>query len=112
MAFSLSRWRAKHLLLAWGVYWLALILVALSPAMMLALRAVSAPHGKGNISVSMANGVLTASIAANGATWVGTSSLTSIALWLAIPPLVLWFVWLATRRSPAAREAERDYRVS
>jgi len=29
MAFSLSRWKAKHLLGAWAIYWIALIGVKL-----------------------------------------------------------------------------------
>lgn len=113
MAIFLSRWRAKHLLLAWGVYWLALVLVVLRPALALALRAMNAPHGQGTISASMADGVITTTIAANGVTWVGASSFTTIALWIAGPPLLLWLLCVATRRSPAgARDAERDYRVS
>ena len=44
--------------------------------------------------------------------WTGSASLMSIVLWLCGPPLLLWLLWLVTRRAPAAREAERDYRVS
>jgi uncharacterized membrane protein YiaA len=34
VAFSLSRWRARHLLLAWGVYWLVLVGAMLSSALL------------------------------------------------------------------------------
>jgi len=46
-------------------------------------------------------------------TWSRTMSLTAMALWFAGPPLLLFIVWLVTRRAPVAeREAERDYRIS
>jgi len=45
--------------------------------------------------------------------WTGSASIMSIVLWLCGPPLLLWLLWLVTRRAPTpAREAERDYRVS
>jgi hypothetical protein len=113
MAFSLSRWRASHLLIAWGVYWLGLIAVTLRPALVGALRAVSAPEGHGNISAGFANSAFTLTIASDTVHWVGSASFMSIALWIAGPPLLLWLLWLVTRRAPvAAREPERDYRIS
>jgi hypothetical protein len=40
-------------------------------------------------------------------------SMTSMALWFAGPPLLLFVLWLVTRRAPVpAREPERDYRIS
>jgi hypothetical protein len=92
---------------------LALVVVVLRPALLLALRAVNAPQGHGTIGANMDDGVITTTIAADGVTWVGASSLTAIALWIAGPPLVLWLLWVATRRSPArARDADRDFRTS
>ena len=38
MAFSLSRWRAKHLLGAWAVYWIGLVLVKLGAGLAAAMR--------------------------------------------------------------------------
>ncbi|MGQ0713429.1 MAG: hypothetical protein ACT4PJ_06830 [Gemmatimonadaceae bacterium] len=46
MSFSLRRWRPRHLLLAWGVYWIALIVVGL------AMR----PHGVDSRVVSSSAG--------------------------------------------------------
>jgi len=61
----------------------------------------------------MANGDLSLTISSDTAHWVGSASLTSIALWIAGPPLLLWLVWLVTRRAPVATpDPERDYRIS
>jgi hypothetical protein len=38
-------------------------------------------------------------------------SLTSMALWFAGPPLLLFLLWLVTRRSPVdAPQRDREYR--
>ena len=109
----LRRWRAKHLLLAWVVYWLLLVVVALSPALAVVIRALNAPKGLGSISANFGNGLASLTVSSTAQTWTGSVSLTALALWLAGPPLLLWLVWLVTRHEPAsAREAERDYRVS
>ena len=113
MAFSLSRWRAKHLLGAWAVYWLALVLVQLGSGILAALRVLNGPEGHGSISVSMNDGTFVAKVIGDGVQWTGSASLMSIVLWLCGPPLLLWLLWLVTRRAPTpVREPERDYRVS
>jgi hypothetical protein len=113
MAFSLSRWRAKHLLGAWVLYWIVLVLVKLGSGLLAASRVLSAPKGHGRIDVSMNDGVLTANILGDAVHWTGSASFMSIVLWLSVPPLLLWLLWLVTRRAPApAREPERDYRIS
>ena len=108
--FSLSRWRAKHLLGAWVAYWIALFAVTLSPAVVATIRAVSGPAGHGKIDVSSDGGSLVAHITGDGVAWSGSTSLASIALWIAGPPLLLWLVWLVTRRVPAS-ESE-PYRIT
>ena len=109
----LRRWQAKHLLLAWAVYWVVLALVALRPALSIITRALSGPEGHGSISADVSNGIANLNVAFEGQRWTGSTSLTSLALWIAGPPLLLWLVWLVTRRSPApAHEAEHDFRIS
>ena len=109
----LRRWQARHLLVAWIVYWVLLVGISMRSAIAAAMRALNAPHGLGSISASVDGGnfVLKASVGAD--TWSRSMSMTSMALWFAGPPLLLFVLWLATRRAPApAREPERDYRIS
>jgi hypothetical protein len=105
MAFSLGRWRPRHLLLAWVAYWLVLLATVMRPALLNVMSALTAPDGHGSISASMANGVASLSVKADALVWTGSASLTSIALWIAGPPLLLWALWVAARPRPvAARE--------
>ena len=101
MSLSFRRWRARHLLLAWIAYWLVLLAVKLGPALAAAVRAVSSPDGHGKIDVSSDGGMLTAHITGDAVAWSGAASLTSIMLWIAVPPLLLWLAWLVSRRAPA-----------
>jgi hypothetical protein len=113
MAVSLSRWKARHLLGAWAVYWIGLVVVKLGPAIVAALRVMNAPEGDhGSINAGMGDGAFTFSVIGKGVHWAGSASVMSAVLWLCGPPLLLWLLWLVTRRAPTpAREAER-YRVS
>jgi hypothetical protein len=98
---------------AWAVYWIGLVLVSLGPGLFAAARVLGAPKGHGKIDVSMSDGTFTANVVGDALHWTGSASLMSIVLWLAGPPLLLWLLWLVTRRAPAgARDAERDYRVN
>jgi hypothetical protein len=109
---SLSRWRAKHLLGAWLAYWIVLLAVTASPALVAAFRAINSSAGHGKIDVSSDGGSLVAHITGDGVSWSGSTSLTSMALWIAGPPLLLWLVWLLTRRAPAPAPESERYRVS
>jgi len=113
MAFALSRWRARHLLGAWALYWILLLLVKLGSGIAAALRVMNGAQEHGNINVSMNDGTLSSTVVGDGVHWTGSASVMSIVLWLCGPPLLLWLLWLVTRRAPVApREPERDYRVS
>src|SRR4051812_32107298 len=96
MAFSLSRWRPRHLMLAWGAYWIVLLAATSITVLRTALAAVAAPEGHGTVSVSMANGVITLLAKSDTSTYTGSASLLAIALWVAGPPLLLFALWAAT----------------
>jgi hypothetical protein len=91
----LRRWRPRHLLLSWCVYWIGLGLFTLRPAIDAALKLSRQSGSHGTAVVSFDNSVLSASITEGGrALWSGSITLLSLALLLAGPPLLLWLVWL------------------
>lgn len=110
MAISLSRWRARHLLAAWTVYWVGLILFGARSAIFAASRALNAPTGLGSISASVNDGRFVLKVTSPAEVWSGSMSLTSMALWFAGPPLLLFLLWLVTRRAPV-EAPEREYRT-
>ena len=106
MAFSLNRWKPRHLLLSWIGYWAALVLVTLGPAISAIWRVSQLSGDKGNVSASMGNDVVSLTVTEAGAlVWGGSAHLLTIVLFVALPPLVLWALW-ARARSPRSRAAE------
>jgi hypothetical protein len=108
-----DRWRPKHLLIAWCLYWSGLVVVKLGPAILAGWQmSQRATHGDANVSVN--DGVISASIAESGrTTWSGSISFVHLALLLAIPPLVLWLVWfLGSSRTNNAVERELKNQTS
>lgn len=102
--FSLSRWRPGHLLLSWSAYWITLLAVTLGPAVPAILRA-TATNAKGEISANFGDWVLSLTVKQSGqTTWSGSVHVLTAALWLAVPPLILWVLWVLMRGG-ATREA-------
>ena len=98
MAFSLRRWRPRHLLLAWITYWVAALLIALGSGVAAIWRVVSDPDAHGNISAGITDGIFSMTVAdSTGVIWQGSASLMSIVLWFAGPPLLLFLLWLGVR---------------
>jgi hypothetical protein len=102
MAFSLSRWRPWHLIVAWIAYWIALIVVGLGTPLRMILGGLAAPPGQGAVNASFSDGMVSLVVKAGASSYTGSASLLSVALWVAIPPLLLFVLWAATRSSPAA----------
>lgn len=101
--FSLSRWRPGHLLLSWVVYWIALLAAALGPAVPSILRATR-PGGHGEIAASFNDTVFSFVVKESGrTTWSGSVHMLTAALWIAVPPLIIWMLWLYTRGAAARR---------
>jgi hypothetical protein len=102
---SLRRWRAPHLLGAWVAYWVLLTLVVLGRPLLMLREITSLPDRRGSANVSLGDEGFEAKLVADGATaWEGHASLTAVLLWIAIPPLLIWLVWLAARPRPTAPE--------
>lgn len=94
----LRRWRAKHLLLAWGAYWLALGAIALGPPGLTLYRVASAPGERGTLNTGLRNAMFEYSIADAGVIVAsGSISTFELSLWIAVPPLLLWTLWSAAR---------------
>jgi hypothetical protein len=95
MRFSLRRSRPSQLLLAWSVYWIGLALVTLRPAIA-ALWRLARPGAHGSANVGFTNNLLSATILDGARTvWSGSITFLNLALFIAIPPLLLWLIWLA-----------------
>ena len=91
------QFRVRNLLLAWSTYWLALIVVGLTPAIAAIWRMSQTEHGKGTVNGGVTDGIVSASVAQNGVvTWTGSIPLLTLALLVALPPLVMWAIFLLT----------------
>ena len=101
----LAEWRPVHLVVAWCAYWLVLALSALGPVLP-TLWQVTRPGARGSVSASVGDGVARFSVMRDGAAaWTGQVPLDTLALWLALPPLLLWVVWLRATTVHARRGA-------
>ena len=108
MALSLRRWRPRHLMLAWIAYWLTLLVVVLPRPIMIARRLAQLPEGQGNISVELGTSGFKLTMMRQGTVeYAASMSVTALLLWILGPPLVLWLIWFAQARRPAAIAAEQ-----
>lgn len=105
----LARWRPYHLLLAWAGYWAILLVAALGPALPAILRATSGKGNHGEVNASFGDGGFSFVVKEMGqVTWSGSIHLLPAALWIALPPLAFWILWLRARPRPSRRyEAAR-----
>jgi hypothetical protein len=72
----LRRWRTRHLVASWIVYWILLLLGAAARPLLEYWR-IQRTNGHGNVSFSL--------------------DLAHAAMWIAIPPLVLFVLWMLAR---------------
>jgi hypothetical protein len=104
---SISRWRAHHLLAAWGVYWVLLAIVALGHPALLAWHVSGLAPGHSSASFNFGNDGFSGNMIEDGRTiWSAAIGLTALTLWIVLPPLLLWLLWLARRPAPATRPPE------
>ena len=106
MPHSSIRPRAWHLLAGWGAYWVGLVLVTLGEPLGLLWRFSRQSGRHGSVSAGYENGVLQATVIDGARTaWSGATDPTTLALWLAGPPLLLWVLWLVLRARAGAADA-------
>ena len=98
MAFSLRRWRPHHLLLAWVMYWVVALVVALRSGIAAIWRVTTDPDAHGTISAGVTDGVFSMTVSEPaGVVWQGSASMMSILFWFAGPPVLLFLLWLTAR---------------
>lgn len=97
------RWATRHLLVAWCAYWLVLVVAVLGRPALLTWQLSRDPGSHGAVSANITNDVLALVVTQSGATrWAGSASFLAIALWLAVPPLLLFVAWWRGRPARAA----------
>jgi hypothetical protein len=108
MTLSIRSWNVRHLVSASVAYWAGLAAVAFAPFSIAAASLAHLSGNRGTATASFGNAGVTLTALKDGVTvYAGTASLLQIALWIAVPPLALWLVWLAMRRSRADAAALR-----
>ncbi len=91
----IGRLRPYQLLMTWAAYWLALFGITLGHAAALIYRVSQVAGEHGSVNASFQNTELSLTIVNAGHTvWQGSVGTLVAALWLSIPPLAFWLVWL------------------
>lgn len=98
----------KHLLMSWAAYWLGLGVATVWKPVSLAWR-VSRPSAKGSISAGYGDGAINLKMVMDGVTtYTASVNVSTMLLWIAVPPLVLWLGWFLLRsRNPPGVGAAR-----
>lgn len=108
MILDIRRWNVRHLVSASVAYWAGLAAVALARFSIAVAPLARLGENRGTATVSFGDAGLTLTALKDGATiYTSTWPLLQIALWIAVPPLALWIVWLVTRPSRADAAALR-----
>jgi len=85
-------------------YWVAVAAVKLGPAALAIYRATRGPKGSSSVNASFGNGGFTLNVIERGVTtFTGSASLITIALWVALPPLIGWIAWAMLRNKDGRR---------
>ena len=95
---GLRHWGAWPLLAAWMAYWVTLTVVVLGPPAVMIWRLTHDPARHGSATGRFTNDVFAATVADGGRTvWAGSAHLLTIVLWLVVPPLAFYGLWLWRR---------------
>jgi LmbE family N-acetylglucosaminyl deacetylase len=97
---GLQRWKAGTLLGAWIAYWVALIGVSIGPGLLEAWRLTRGPDPHLTMSASFDAGRLLLTVknaVGTSGGWSLDASIANVLAWIAVPPLLLWVLWLVSR---------------
>lgn len=118
MELTPRKWGWRSLVGSWGVYWAGLAAVTLGPFGVYVWKMSQQPAGHGNVSLSMGDAGIQLTALRDGASaFNATVGVVPFALWVTVPPLAMWALWLMLRpsrrpddtlRSPSTRDALDD----
>jgi hypothetical protein len=98
MKSFLARWRPWHVITAWCVYWVGLAGVTLTPTILAMIHATHMPKDTSTVNASFDNSLLSITVSEFGkATHIASATALEIALWIGVPPLALYCLWMVTR---------------
>jgi hypothetical protein len=108
MTLDIRRWNVRHLVSASAAYWAGLAAVTLAPFTIAVASVARLSGNRGSATGSLGDAGVTLTALKDGVPiYTGTTPLLHVALWIAVPPLALWLVWLAMRPSRADADAPR-----
>jgi hypothetical protein len=103
MELAPRKWGWRSLVGAWGAYWAGLAAVTLAPFGVYVWKLTRLPENHGTVSLSVSNAGVHLTALRDGATvWDASVGIVPFALWLALPPLAMWVLWLVMRPAPRA----------
>lgn len=90
--------RPRAVFASWIIYWIVLGIIGLGPALVAIWSATHGPNdNRSSVNVRFGNGVFSVDVVRAGIpTYTGSIHLLTAALWIAIPPLVIWLLWFVT----------------
>jgi hypothetical protein len=102
ITLDIRRWKLGELVGASTAYWAVLAATALAPYSRVVYSIGRLGGNRGTATASFTDGVVTLTALKDGvAVYAASASTLQIALWIALPPLALWFVWMAAIPSRA-----------
>lgn len=98
MKAFLARWRPWHVITAWCVYWVGLAGVTLTPTILAIIQATAGPKDSSTVNATFTDTLLKITVTEFGkTTHVASATALEIALWIGVPPLALYCLWMVSR---------------
>ena len=90
--------RPRAVFTSWIIYWICLLIVGLGPAIAATSSATRGPDDqKSSVNVSFGDGGFAIKVVKSGLqTYAASIHLLTAALWIAVPPLAIWLLWVVT----------------